>query len=521
MTFEELYKAAQGRFSKGDRPGCERLCLQAIALAPDHAGILNLLGLCALQGRPGEAVVYFSRAVQSSPGLLSLRFNLVLAYQGERRISEAIQAVQEAIRLDPSVAALHGKLGHLLLIAGQPEDAEPALRAALKLEPSSIPARVNLATTLTDLSRFSEAEQIARDLLARAPRKATPLRLIGRILQIQGKTEEAAEIFQRCLSIHPDDPETIHSYLYSRRSTEKDIALLHRVDALITAGRLPDSGKCLLSYALGKGLDDLGDYRNAAAAFHRASALALQAIPPYDWDAERRRNDLRMAPVTATGSLPSARPIFIVGMIRSGTTLVEQILSRHSGVAAGGENGFWLKHEAEIPPDLTPLISGYLVWLDKVSATSARVTDKMPLNYQVLGLIHRAFPRAKIVHLRRDRRDTCLSVYVTPYRVSPPFGHDLENIRFAYEEYERLMAHWRSVLPAQTMLEIDYETLVAEPGPVVRRLIEFLGLEWEEGLLDSGVSGGSASTPSVWQARQPIYKSSVGRSKLYEPYISI
>jgi len=157
--------------------------------------------------------------------------------------------------------------------------------------------------------------------------------------------------------------------------------------------------------------------------------------------------------------------------------------------------------------------------MDRVSPTAKRVTDKMPLNYQVLGLIHRAFPRAKIVHVRRDPRDTCLSIYVTPYRVSPAFGHSEDNIRFAYTEHLRQMEHWRSALPSEAMIELDYESVVNDGEATIRQLVAFLGLDWEDGLLDPSKRRAPASTPSAWQARQPIYQSSLARWQRYAPYL--
>jgi hypothetical protein len=227
----------------------------------------------------------------------------------------------------------------------------------------------------------------------------------------------------------------------------------------------------------------------------------------------------------------SELPVLIVGMIRSGTTLTDQILCRHPKVASAGELNYWtdsqpgvLMHQllrGRIAPKLAAEIcSEYRIVLRKAGGASRRIIDKMPMNFLGLGLIHTLFPQARIVHCRRHPVDTCLSIYCTELGASRPnFAVSRRNIVFMYRQYQRLMAHWRTVLPWAQFLEVDYESLTNEPEVQVKRLVDFLGLEWDETCLDQRVPETVVTTPSAWQARQPIYRTSVERWRKYQPWL--
>ncbi|MGH7119615.1 MAG: sulfotransferase family protein, partial [Acetobacteraceae bacterium] len=215
-------------------------------------------------------------------------------------------------------------------------------------------------------------------------------------------------------------------------------------------------------------------------------------------------------------------PILIVGMPRSGTTLVEQILSAHPAVAAGGELTYWADlhrgplGENEPVASAQGIAGNYLTLLRGISPDALRVTDKLPVNYENLGLIHQLFPRAFIVHCRRHPADTCLSIYMTHFSSRLA---DRGDLIFLYRQYERLMAHWRAVLPAERFTEIDYETLIADPEPAIRSLIAFCKLDWNDACLAPQRNRRPVTTASVWQARQPIYARSVDRWRHYEPWL--
>lgn len=228
------------------------------------------------------------------------------------------------------------------------------------------------------------------------------------------------------------------------------------------------------------------------------------------------------------GASDSERPLFIVGMPRSGTSLIEQILSSHPAIHGAGELPFWLQqipNQLDTPPadvdaaTIAGIAAGCLANLDRHSATALRVVDKMPGNFNCLGLIHAVFPNARILHTQRNPVDTCLSVYFQSFGKMHNYGHSLASLAHYYREYHRLMAHWRAVLPAGVFLDVPYEALVDDPEMWSRRIIEFVGLEWDEHCLDSHKTERRVGTASNWQAKQPIYKSSKDRWRNYEEHV--
>lgn len=214
-------------------------------------------------------------------------------------------------------------------------------------------------------------------------------------------------------------------------------------------------------------------------------------------------------------------PALIVGMPRSGTTLVEQIVSSHPLVAAGGELTFWTdqRETAAAKDAASRLAAGYLALLRRIGPGSERVTDKNPFNFLHLGAIRLALPHARFIHVRRDPIDTCLSIYFTRFATPQAFAYDRGDLVFYYRQYERLMAHWRAFIPADRLLEIDYESLIANRESLTRRMIAFCGLPWDAACLAPESNPRLVRTASVWQARQPVYRTSVERWRRYEPWL--
>jgi tetratricopeptide (TPR) repeat protein len=365
------------------------------------------------------------------------------------------------------------------------------------------------------------------------PRDAAALRLLGRIFQIQGKFDEAVVQIERAIEQQPGQVAAHFALAYSMQFSADDRARIDRMERLVGDPGLSESDRSLLHYAIGKAYDDLAEYEAAIGHFDEANEAALRVNGrQFDPELENLKVDRLIeifSPEMLSRPVAGARrrPIFVVGMIRSGTTLVEQILSRHPEVAAGGELPFWGENQPRFLLDLMAsddreaVVSGWIrdydVVLDQVDRSAPFVTDKMPLNFWSLGLIRLAYPDAVIVHCRRQPRDTMLSIYVTPYRRSPEFGHRRAHIVAAYGAYARMIEHWRAVIPASHFVEVEYEALVREPEREIPELVKRLGLEWEAGCLEAGGSG-SVNTPSLWQVRQPVYRSSIDRWRNYEAW---
>ena len=316
------------------------------------------------------------------------------------------------------------------------------------------------------------------------------------------------------------------SRVMASRLTEADRPLIERMVSVVNAAPPTDIFRMKLEYALGKGFDDLGDYAAAIEHFDKANRLDKQLIS-YEHERQTAWMDLLIARYTpdyftrhAHLGIADETPIFIVGMPRSGTTLVEQIVSSHPLVAGGGELKFWVNRgealERDGAPELTAamvqgLADDYRAELRRIAPDAAWITDKLPHNFMWIGLIHSVFPRARIIHCRRDPVDTCLSIYFTQFLTRMPFANDRSDLVHEYRQYERIMAHWRTVLPTDRLLDVDYETLVADREAGARRLITFCGLDWDEACLRPQDNRRIVRTASVWQARQPVYRTSVAR----------
>jgi hypothetical protein len=289
-----------------------------------------------------------------------------------------------------------------------------------------------------------------------------------------------------------------------------------------------------LHLAIAKAFDDLADYGSAMRQIAKANAIR-KSLSAFDGPAlERHVDDLIglftpdfLARHAARGD-PSRRPALIVGMPRSGTTLVEQILSSHPAVTGAGELRFWPSRdvpvdareaEAWIGARQTTTAKDYLDLLDALAPDARRIIDKNPFNLFCLGLFHIVFPGAAIFHCRRHPIDTCLSICSTHITARGAFPADLNDLVFYYRQYARLMDHWRASLPLACFIQVDYEAVVADPEPESRRLVAALGLDWDAACLAPEQNRRVVKTSSAWQVRQPIHGASVDRWRRYEPWL--
>jgi len=369
------------------------------------------------------------------------------------------------------------------------------------------------------------------------PNDASAHATLGSILQALGQIAESNEAFQKSIELEPRQGHAYFSLVHNRKLGEEDREILSRMEQLTGEGKIPPKELSSLEYGLGKGYEDLGEYQRAMTHYDEANRLARRlkfGDVRYDVEQASASTDLKTSRYTREffeaarpRAVQSEVPIFIVGMMRSGTTLVEQILSSHPDVAAAGEQEFWAKRGMECidsngepdPVKLRRLAEEYLGLLANVGPGANHVTDKMPANYLFLGLIHAALPNARIIHMQRSPTDTAISIYATPNRARIDYAHDKSSIVAAYKEYLRLMEHWRRVLPENRMTEVRYEDLVEDRVSISRQLAEFCGLRWEDSMLSPEANRRSVVTPSAWQVRQPIYRTSIERWKKFEPWL--
>jgi tetratricopeptide (TPR) repeat protein len=529
-----LLVVAAGLLRAG-RPAAAIVPLQAVALLrPGDAAILHDLGLACLEsGRVSEAIVALQRAVAIDADFADAQLRLGIALEASGALDSALEAYRKASRSEASAADASYRAGNLLDTLCRTAEAIDAFGRAAAAAPGSALGCIATARALLADGRERDAERILRIALAKEPHNAVALDLLGNTLTDAGRFEEARACFLRAIERAPHLAGSYYEVVRCCRIERRDFELLQRMRAALALPGLEPSQRSRVHLALGKAADDLGDYAEAMRHFDAAEALRNVTVQfdPAAFEARVGRLIRLFTPdaiARAAAAGDEAAPVLIVGLPRSGTTLVEQILSAHHEVSAGGELPFWnerggaWEHVGGDPMNASLLAAWgrrYLGVLRRIAPAAARVTDKMPFNFQWVGLAHAALPRATIIHCRRSPIDTALSIHQTHFshRMSFPTGGAA--LVGYIRTYERLCAHWRRVLPPERFVEIDYEALVTEPEPVIRRMVAACGLEWDEACLRPERNGRVVRTASKWQARQPIYRSAVQRWRVYEPWL--
>jgi tetratricopeptide (TPR) repeat protein len=486
------------------------------------------------QGAYDQAVQSYQEALQLDSRNVAARNNLGAALCKVGRYKEAEEQFRRTVHIRAGDPTAHSNLGTVLRWTGRIIESEMPLRRGLKLKPASLDTQTSLGTTLLLLGRLGEARALFEKVLKVASRNVDALVGMAKIDASEGRLAEAETLCRRALEVNPKTPGACSLLARVRRLTDADRGWLKEAEE-IAASALPPLEEADIRYAIGKYYDDLGDFPRAFRSYQRGNELQKMAAETYDRDAHARLIDdlihicAREALSTRAGASDSERPVFVVGMMRSGTSLVEQIIASHPAAKGAGELQFWhdavRKHEATVRQQLPgealrrKLATAYLRDLASHSADALRVVDKSTVNSDYLGVIHSVFPNARMIHLRRDPIDSCLSCYFQPFTPALKFTMDLSDLTHYYGEHQRVMTHWRSVLPPETLLDVPYAELVADQETWSRKILNFIGLEWDARCLDFHRTERAVATASYWQVRQKIYKSSVGRWRNYEKFI--
>src|ERR1700734_1634945 len=504
----------------------------AALLEPSNSIIQHDLGLACLEvGRLPDAIAALQQAVAGNPRYSDAYFRLGIALEQLGNIGGAIAAYGRATELLPSLTEAWFRAGALAYTLGHRDQAIGCFRRAAATGDRNSFSRISKARVLLTEDRNQEAEQVLREMLVADPRNALAYDLLGNLLSEFGRFDEARESFGRAIAIAPLLAGSYYELVRCRRISSEDDGLLPRMEAALATPGLEAAQRLRLHLAIGKAAEDLGDYALAMQHFDAADAVR-RGCGSFDSTAFSKEIDGLIARCTPEliarapelGSC-DATPVLIIGMPRSGTTLVEQIISMHPEVGAGGELQFWNERGAAWQrsgaagserPFLAKAAADYLGLLRLIAPTAARVTDKMPFNFLWAGLIHVAFPRAIIIHCRRAAVDTALSIHQTHFHPSLPFPTGDAELVAYFHSYQRLIDHWRSVLPRDRFIQVDYEDLTRTPEPVIRRIIAACGLAWHDACLRPESNPRAVKTPSKWQTRQPIYRTSVARWRRYE-----
>ena len=495
--------------------------------------LLALAGKFQAEGNYEEAASLYRKFLAVVPGHADALNNFGVTLSRLARYQEAEQCYRQALEINPELAVAHCNLADLL--QGNPKEAEECLRRALRINPKYVEARVKLGVSLASSGREHEAKPYFKKALKIAPNHPEALLGLGQIARIEGRFAEAETLIGRALDSRPKLPAALAAVQSTRKMTPAD------ADWLTTAEEVASAGISLweesdLRFAIGKYHDDVGNYELAFPSYRRGNELLKSVAQKYDRkaystfadDIIRGHSQEALAAVGEGGSA-SPKPIFIVGMLRSGTSLTEQIIASHPAAKGAGEPEFWLeaadKHQAELRKGLLidetrrTLAEEYLRFLTHRCPDVPRVIDKTPVNADHLGLIHSALPNARIVWMRRDPIDTGLSIYFQRFSTAVRFSMDLSDIADYFRVHQRLMKHWRTALPPGTILEVPYEQLVADQEGWTRKILDFLELEWNPRCLSFYETQRSVGTASAWQVRQKIYTQSVQRWHNYEEFI--
>lgn len=511
---------------------------QAMALQPaNHQFRSNLAGVLNQLGRPQDAERLYLEALRLKPDHLDSYINLGLLCAAEGAHLRAIVAFDGALTVDPDNYAAWSGRGRSLLQLARHFDGMVAYRKAAKVAWQDSARLQSLAVSLREAGEFPEAERCQVQALALAPDSAQAENGLGNVLAMGGDLPAAERHYRRALTLKPDYPGAFHNLVDLVRLRPGDPLWPALMALAERAATLPPEQAIPLQFTLGRVWEAQGDHARAFTHYQEGNRLKRASIS-YDEARQARffTDFLEAYPALARHAEASAdeRPIFIVGMPRSGTSLVEQILASHPLVYGAGEtHALRDSLREELPPDrddeaLPRAVAGmdaaalaraaarYSRYLDEITPGKTRVTNKLPGNMAFVGLMQRLYPKARIIHCSREPLDTCLSCYSKLFTTGHAFSYELTELGRFHLLYQGLMAGWRRLLPEDAMLELPYEALVEDLETWARRLVDYCGLPWDEACLSFHATDRPVRTASLAQVRQPVYRSSVGRWKVYE-----
>lgn len=514
---------------------------RAVDLQPNFADAWNNLGTCLRELKlPKESETVYRKALEFAPNNPDTLDNLALALKDLDRLDEAADLMRRAITIESHDEKLFVHYATVLLDQHKVEEAADADQRALALNANNHDA-VNLAGRIAfERGDLAAALSDYRRALALKPDLADAYNNMGNVLKELGQLPEAQDAYLQALRLDPDIAGVYVNLADSKKFAPGDPHLEMMQTLAAKSEGLSKTDRLQLDFALGKAYGDLKDYRRSFEHLLAGNA-AKRATIAYDEAAVfglfERIETIFTAELIAKksgGGDPSAMPIFVIGMPRSGTTLIEQIIASHPLVHGAGElqtfndvilnvrapDGTTLRYpdfvRALDAQALRQIGTRYLAEVRKLAPSGERVTDKMPSNYYFVGLIHLALPNAKIIHSVRNPVDTCISCFSKLFSAEQNHTYDLTELGRYYKRYERLMAHWDRVLPARSILDVRYENVVADLEGQARRIVAYCGLPWDERCLSFHQTERPVRTASASQVRQPIYNSAVGRWRVYE-----
>ena len=511
---------------------------KALKLRPGHPMLLTNLGnALQLQGEIGKAIDWFNKAIFQDPNFVGAQINLGNALRDLGRFQEAVAAYEHAIKTNPAIADTYNNLGSVLIELDELDDAITNFEKAVEIDPGHTEAYNGLGNALGYGGEIDKAIASYRRAIEINPRHKDGHNGLGNMLSDMGEIDEAVVSYRKAIEINPGNADVYRSLSKIKKFTEYDDDI-HAMESLYAIKRIPDEPKMHLAFGLGKAYEDLGEYEKSMDFILQATRLKRTSFQYSISETESLFSNIKATFSSEFFSdredmgNPDATPIFILGMPRSGTSLVEQILASHADVFGAGELNdllylarkiFTADPSGEFPESVVDLDSGalenlgieYIKRIRKHSKDSKYITDKMPHNFLRIGLIKAILPNAKIIHCTRNPMDNCLSLFKNYFSKGHAFSYDMTELGQYYNLYLDLMAYWRSTLPG-FIYDLSYETLVADQENQIRQLLDYCKLPWDDACLDFHNTRRKVRTASNAQVRRPIYKDSVKLWKRYE-----
>ncbi|MCX2980601.1 sulfotransferase family protein [Halieaceae bacterium IMCC14734] len=526
-----------------DLPAAIRCYEMVLRLQPEHLEAMNNLGAVLTEDeRYEEAVATLRKVLAVKPDFADAHSNIGNAFVALEKYEIALQAFDRALELRPEYAEPYLGRARVFHEQGQLQLAEEAANSALLIDAGKAEAHCVLALVYAEQGSPEKAMQQWEQALSIDPALQRAYIGKGSLLMEQGLMKEAESSQLQALELDSDSLAARIALTQVRKTLPGDENFLELEARVRDIDGLYESKAMALHFALGKCYDDLGDYNSAFPHFLSACAIKRRSIEYSPADTETLVDqlisffDVERVSSAVGGGCSSELPVFVLGMARSGTTLTEQIIASHPQVYGAGElpDLLALAHSHDNPQSecyypfslsetdqagFAEMGASYVSGLHERFGQALRITDKMPANFFAVGLIHLILPHAKIIHIRRNPLDTCISGFSKLYNRGQLYSYDLAELGQYYRQYYRLMQHWTAVLPAGRLLEICYEDLVADQEMQARRIIEHCGLEWTDRCLDFHKTKRSVRTASAAQVRQPIYTSSIERWRRYEKFL--
>ena len=508
---------------------------KALAFKPDTADAYNNIGIALQeQNKLEEAIVAYNKALAIEPDYVDAYYNIGIALQVQNKLEEAIVAYNKALAIEPDYVDAYYNIGTAFQVQNKLEEAIEAYNKALSIKPDYVIAHNNMGVALQAQNKLEEAIEAYKKALSIKPDYADAYNNMGNVLKEQGKLGKAIEAYKKALFINSDYAEA-HRHLSTLTKYTLNDPQISVVNDLLQREKLNDSDRIHLHYTYAKMQEDLGNLSIALDSYVTGGGLKQMSLA-YEFSQDEHlfgqiqqtAPEFRDVALNVTGGPIRHTPIFILGMPRSGTTLVEQIVSAHSEITGAGELAYVSQFGGQLAAGLTATTveavsvfrDRYLAELAKRANGQAFITDKMPQNFQYIALICAAFPEAKIVHVQRNAEATCWSNF-KHYFVSKGLGYSYnlsDTVRY-YGLYKEIMHFWGQSY-SDRIYNLDYDKLTEDQEPETRRLIEYLELNWQDTCLTPQKNKRSVKTASQQQVRQKVYKGSSQVWRKYEPCLN-